>query len=201
MGRDRSARGVFAATLLFAFAAASEQPSEKPRDDEYWTTLVESTTPHPATSRLTIGPAALVLGALALEVDLGVSKYVSWHLGGIGVVVPSVYQTGPGRSLTPPLEITTGLRFFPAPNVVAPAGFWLGVAGLFWYMPSTSTQLLPGLSTTVGYTFIDAGGFTFSIGCGLRAVSLGNPYGLSVLINPIIHLNIGFAFGEVARAR
>jgi hypothetical protein len=188
-----SARGVFAATLLFAFAAASNEPSEKSADEEYWTSLVKATTPRPATSRLTFGPAALVLGALALEVDLGVSKYVSLHLGGIGVVVPSLYQTGPGRSLTPPLEFTTGLRFFPAPNVVAPAGFWLGVAGLFWYVPSTSTQLWPGLSTTVGYTFIDAGGFTFSIGGGLRA--------LYILITPVIHLNFGFAFGEVARAR
>jgi hypothetical protein len=177
---------VFAATLLFAFAAASSEQPQKTGDEGYWTSLVDSTTAKPPTNRFTIGPLALLRGALALELDIGVADKVSWQLGGTGVFFVGPVSVQP----SPPIELITGLRFFPLANDRAPGGFWLGVGGCGWIVESS---FLPGIDATIGYTSVDRRGFTISIGGGAKVMSLVAS-SLAMFIVPVIHLNLGFAF-------
>jgi hypothetical protein len=180
---------VFAASLLFAFAAASNEQPEKPKDDAYWTSLVESTTVGPATrpplsNRLTIAPLSLLMGALAAELDTALGDRVSWQIGGSAVLFLGPLRVQP----TPAAELATGLRFFPLANDRASAGFWLGI-GVFSWVPSNSSSFSAGMNATIGYTFVArAAGFTTSIGAGARAMT-GS--GFPLRVTPVLHLNVG----------
>ena len=188
-------KSVFAATVLFASPVVANEQPEKPADEAYWTSLVESTTPPSATRkrrshRLTIAPLSLLMGTAAVELDTALGDRVSWQLGGTALLFAGPLRIQPTASA----ELATGLRFFPLADDRASAGFWLGI-GAFSWLPSSSSSFAAGMDATVGYTFVDErAASSVSIGAGARGISLPGWSSLLVFVMPVLHVNVGLAF-------
>jgi hypothetical protein len=128
----------------------------------------------------------LAMGVIAVEIETATGDKTSWHIGGALAAFPGVIGINP----TPRLELSSGVRFFPAHNDFAPHGFWLGVSGLFWY--TESPALGAGLQGMIGYAVVNDEGPTTSIGAGLKAVVVTAGSYVSVLVTPGLLLSFGF---------
>jgi hypothetical protein len=210
------ARVVLAWTVLSAFASAAQteepntqtsetaapgaesahgQPAPLPPSDvapQEWEPENPSPSPgawvRPARrmDRLYWAPLALAMGVIALEYETALGDKTSWHLGGALAAFPGVIAVSP----MPRFELTTGVRFFPGHNDLAPQGLWLGVGGLLWYVESPAFGA--GLQGMIGYTFGNDHGPTASIGAGARAVVVTAGGYVLTLVTPGLHLNFGF---------